>query len=594
LYYYIAPFIFSFVLSLSLTSLTKRAALRYGKIARPSEDRWHSSPTALFGGVAIYLTFLIATLIFITPVTKEFLGILAGSTFLFAVGIVDDLHPIKPYSKLIAQIAAAIVAIFFGIRIEMFTPMLAVPLTILWIVAITNAFNLLDNMDGLSAGIALITAGVLSVVSAMQGRWELVVISLVIAGTCLGFLRYNFNPASIFMGDCGSMFLGYTIGALSIAGTYRHASNLVVTMAVPVLIVAIPIFDTMLVTVMRKLTGRAVSQGGKDHISHRLVILGLSEKQAVLLLYFLSLITGIIAIVYPHFNLYMIIVVGALVLVGLFSLGIFLGDAKVYSKEEMELAREKIMGKNSNVVFDTTIFYKRQVVEILIDFILVTVAYISAYLLRFEGTVSEQNTHLIAKSLPVLLLAQLVSFYYVGLYKKMWRYIGLSDVGSIIRAVTMGTLITVVILVLNWRFSGYSRAVFVIYWMAAIGLVTGIRLALRLFREHFAEIQKSKGKRVLIFGAGDAGSSLLKEIKNNPELHFKVVGFIDDDIKKINRKIHGKTVIGSGADLAKTAKDRDIEEVLIAISGLSEEGLHRIQSLCKDSGLPCIRMGKML
>ncbi|MDP1852886.1 MAG: hypothetical protein Q8L26_01565, partial [Candidatus Omnitrophota bacterium] len=331
------------------------------------------------------------------------------------------------------------------------------------------------------------------------------VISLVIAGTCLGFLRYNFNPASIFMGDCGSMFLGYTIGALSITGTYQHASNLVVTMAVPVLIVAIPIFDTMLVTVMRKLTGRAVSQGGKDHISHRLVLLGLSEKQAVLLLYFLSLITGIIAIVYPHFNLYMIIVVGALVLVGLFSLGIFLGDAKVYSKEEMELAREKIMGKNSNVVFDTTIFYKRQVVEILIDFILVTVAYISAYLLRFEGTVSEQNTHLIAKSLPILLLAQLVSFYYVGLYKKMWRYIGLSDVGSIIRAVTMGTLITVVILVLNWRFSGYSRAVFVIYWMAAIGLVTGVRLALRLFREHFAEIQKSKGKRVLIFGAGDAG-----------------------------------------------------------------------------------------
>ncbi|MEK6529219.1 MAG: hypothetical protein AABZ36_10110, partial [Nitrospirota bacterium] len=531
---------------------------------------------------------------FITPVTKEFLGILAGSTFLFAVGIVDDLHPIKPYSKLVAQIAAAIIAIFFGIRIEMFSPIFAVPLTVLWIVAVTNAFNLLDNMDGLSAGIALITTGVLSVVSAMQGRWELVVVSLVIAGTCLGFLRYNFNPASIFMGDCGSMFLGYTIGALSIAGTYQHASNLVVTMTVPVLIVAIPIFDTMLVTVMRKLTGRAVSRGGKDHISHRLVLLGLSEKQAVLLLYLLSLITGIIAIVYPHFNFYVITVVGALVLVGLFSLGLFLGDAKVYSKEEMDIAREKTMGKNNNVLFDTTIFYKRQVVEILIDFILITVAYISAYLLRFEGTVSEQNTHLIAKSLPILLLAQLVSFYYVGLYKKMWRYIGLSDVGSIIRAVTMGTLITVVILVLNWRFSGYSRAVFVIYWMAAIGLVTGVRLALRLFREHFAEIQKSKGKRVLIFGAGDAGSSLLKEIKNNPELHFKVVGFIDDDIKKVNRKIHGKTVIGSGADLAKIAKDRDIEEVLIAISGLSEEGLHRLQSLCKDSGLPCIRMGKML
>ena len=168
--YYIAPFIFSAILSLSLTALTKRAALRYGKIAKPCEDRWHSSTTALFGGVAIYFTFLIATPIFVTHLTNKFLGIIAGGTILFVIGIVDDLKPVKPYTKLLVQITAAIVAVIFGVKIEMFTPVIALPLTVLWIVAITNAFNLLDNMDGLSAGIAFITAVILSIVSAMQGR----------------------------------------------------------------------------------------------------------------------------------------------------------------------------------------------------------------------------------------------------------------------------------------------------------------------------------------------------------------------------------------------------------------------------------------
>jgi UDP-GlcNAc:undecaprenyl-phosphate GlcNAc-1-phosphate transferase len=579
---------------LFLTLLTRKVALRYGKIAKPQEDRWHSKPTALLGGVAIYFTFLIAALIFVIPIKREFLGILAGGTFLFALGVVDDLQPVKPYTKLIAQIIAAVVAILFGIRMEMFTPLISVPLTILWIVAITNAFNLLDNMDGLSAGIAFITALVLSVLSGIQDRWELVTISLIIAGTSLGFLRHNFNPASIFMGDCGSMFLGFTIGALSIVGTYQHASNLIVTIAVPVLIMAVPIFDTLLVTVMRNLTGRAVSRGGKDHISHRLVVLGLSERQSVLLLYSLSIITGAIAIMYPHFNLYMIIVIGALVLVGLFLLGVFLGETKVYSKEELDVAKEKIMGKKNKVVLDTTIFYKRQIVEVFVDFVLIVVAYVSAYLLRFEGTIPEGDFHVMIESFPILILVQFASFYYFGLYKKIWRYIGLSDVVSIFKAVTLGTLITVFVILLITRFYGYSRAVFVIYWLILIILATSTRGAIRLLREHFADIQKTRGRKVLIFGAGDAGSTLLREIKNNPELHYKVVGFIDDDLKKIGRKIYDKTVIGSGTDLSRIAKEKNIEEILIAISSLSEEGLQRIQALCEESGLSCRRMGRIL
>ncbi|MBI4837989.1 MAG: hypothetical protein HY806_02360 [Nitrospirae bacterium] len=593
LYLLTASFIFSVILSLSLTPAVRRIAVQYGKVARPRADRWHKTPTALFGGVAIYLTVIAASVLFITP-TDKFLGVLAGGTFLFVFGIIDDLKPLKPYTKLIAQIAAAVIAIFFNVKIELFTPLIALPLTVLWIVAVTNAFNLLDNMDGLSAGIAFITATALAVLSALQGRWELGAVSFIIAGAALGFLKYNFSPASIFMGDCGSMFLGFTIGALSIAGTYQHASHFIVTMAVPVLVMAIPIFDTTFVTIMRNLTGRSISQGGKDHSSHRLVILGLSEKKAVLMLYSLSIITGTIAIIYPLSNIYIITVIGILVLIGLFFLGVFLSEARVYSKEEMEIAKEKVLGKNNTTVLNTTIFYKRQIVEVIVDFLLITAAYISAYLLRFEGVIVSENLRLITQSLPILIAVQLGSFYYFGLYKKIWKYIGLSDVISILKAATLGTVTTVIILVLTTRFFGYSRAVFIIYWLMLVVLTTSARGLLRMLREHFAGIQKTKGERVLIYGAGDGGNVLLREINNNPELQYNVIGFIDDDPTKTGRKIYGMSVLGTGAELPQIAKKKNIQKVLIAISKLSAEDFQRIMNLCSDNALPCKKMGRML
>ncbi len=591
---YIIPFIFSASLSLLLTLITKKIAIRYGKVAIPRDDRWHNTPTAFLGGVAIYLSFLITAGIFNVPITREFIGIFAGATILFATGLIDDFKSIRPYTKLIAQITAVAVAILFDIKIEIFTPLLSVPLTILWVIAVTNAFNLLDNMDGLSAGIAFITSIVLSIVSAIYNKPELVTISLILAGTSLGFLRYNFKPASIFMGDCGSMFLGFIIGTLSVIGTRHHASNFIVTIAIPVLILAVPIFDTALVTIMRDLTGRSVSRGGKDHISHRLVVLGLSEKKAVLLLYLLAIITGSIAIIYPYVNFYVVTIIGALILVGLFFLGVFLGETKVYSEEELNIAKEKILGNRDKTILNTTFFYKRQVIEVLIDFVLIIVAYISAYLLRFEGKIPEGDLDLFIKSLPIFILIQLASFYYFGLYKKIWKYIGLDDVVSIFKAVTTGALLTVFVLVLIIRFAGYSRAVFVIYWLILIVLTTSVRGALRLLRERFAEIKKLGGKRVLIFGAGDAGSALLREIKNNPELNYKVIGFIDDDLKRIGRRIYGKTVIGSGADLSRIAKDKNVGEVLIAISHLNDENRQRIEKLCEESGLTYRIMGRML
>ncbi|MBI5196705.1 MAG: hypothetical protein HZA10_10350 [Nitrospirae bacterium] len=590
---YIAPFFLSLVLSLSITPVIRSLALKYDRVAQPREDRWHKTPIALLGGVAIYLSIIIASVIFI-PANNKLIGILAGGTFLFAAGIIDDFSPMKPYTKLLLQITAAFIAILGGVKIEMFTPLIALPLTVLWILAVTNAFNLLDNMDGLSAGIAFIAAIVLSIVSVTQGSTDLAVIGIVIAGGTLGFLRYNFSPASIFMGDCGSMFLGFTISTLSIVGTYHHASNFIVTLAVPVLVMAIPIFDTALVTVMRQLTGRAISQGGKDHTSHRLVILGLSEKKAVLLMYALSIIAGAIAIIYPYVNVYVVSVIVILGLIGLFFLGVFLSEARVYSKEEMDAAKEKVMGKNNETILNTNIFYKRQIIEVVIDFILITVAYISSYLLRYEGVISQLNMKLITQSLPLLIVLQLGSFYYFGLYKKIWKYIGLSDVISILKAVTLGTVTTVLILLLTTRFRDYSRAVFIIYWLTLVVLATSVRGLLRMLREHFAEIQKTKGERVLIYGAGDGGNVLLREIKNNPELQYNVIGFIDDDPTKTGRKIYGMSVLGTGAELSQITKKKNIQKVLIAISKLSEEDFQRIMNLCSENALPCRKMGKML
>src|ERR1043166_9274432 len=329
----------AFGLSLAMTPLVRRLAFAVGMVAHPKRDRWHQTPTAMLGGLAIMAAVVLTAAVFYRTMLSTVPGrvTLGASLFLCLVGLADDVKHIKPYQKLIGQLIGAAIVVYAGLTLPWTSSGTAnIAITFFWLVGITNAINLLDNMDGLAAGVSMLAAAFMSLGFWINGQVPEAAMFAVLAAALVGFLVFNSNPASIFMGDCGSMFIGFFLasGALmSSAGT--QSRSLVVVIAVPVLVLLIPIFDTTLVTVVRKLSGRAASQGGRDHTSHRLVALGLSERRGVLLLWGLAMASGLLAIVINELEIGSSVVLISLFGVGLAILGTYLANVRVYDEEEM-------------------------------------------------------------------------------------------------------------------------------------------------------------------------------------------------------------------------------------------------------------------
>jgi UDP-GlcNAc:undecaprenyl-phosphate GlcNAc-1-phosphate transferase len=300
----------SFLLGLALTPLVIVLARRAGLVARPRADRWSIRPTALMGGTAIFGAFA-GGLALTSRLSPDLIITLAAASLIFAVGFADDLRSLRPQHKLLAQVAAACILVAGGVHFGIEGGnALTWLLTILFVVGITNALNLLDNMDGLAAGVASTAALVLMAGAAFTGNGPAAAAAAGLAGAALSFLVYNFHPARVFMGDCGSMFLGLTLAALAIQTSTAAGTAAAWAILFPCVALAVPIFDTTFVTVMRKLHGRAISQGGCDHTSHRLVRLGLSEPQAVLLLCGVSLLIGAPGVAAMVFRAPLLLVVG--------------------------------------------------------------------------------------------------------------------------------------------------------------------------------------------------------------------------------------------------------------------------------------------
>jgi len=431
----VGGFLFSFLLSLGLTPIVQRLASRLNCVSAPKQDRWHVKPTPLLGGLAIFTAFLIPYLILFRG-NDFFWVLLLGISFSVGLGLLDDLLHIKPSTKLIGQILIACMTIAFGLRFTL-SPLISIPLTILWIVGMMNAINLLDNMDGLAGGIVVISALALWGDTLLNGFFPYGLLMSLLVGATLGFLRYNFTPARIFMGDCGSMLLGYLLALGAILQTGGSVSNLVMTLAIPVLVLSVPIFDTTFVTIIRKLNRRPISQGGRDHVSHRLVAFGLSERKAVLTLYSVSFFFGGLSLLYSQLNPAIMMVLIGLAVIGLFSFGRFLGDIKVYTDEE----RLKENGERKGWIFlNGIIYHKRRIVEVLADLAIICLSYLAAFLLRFEGIISPENLQLILDSLPILIGIKILSFFSFGLYRGDWRYVSLNDLVSIFKAVVVGQM----------------------------------------------------------------------------------------------------------------------------------------------------------
>ncbi|MFH1847743.1 MAG: hypothetical protein ABH825_00825 [Candidatus Omnitrophota bacterium] len=579
LVYCILPFSIAVFSSLVLTPLVRVFAVRYKFVVFPKKDRWRSRVVASLGGVSIFASFLVSYLVF-TGYDIKTVGFIAGGLGIFTLGLLDDIIHIKADTKLLGQIMIACAMIMCGIRFHITaTPLINIPLTIFWLVGIINAFNLLDNMDGLSAGVASISALTLCAHSVLSGNAQLAILSAAILGAALGFLRYNFSPAKIFMGDCGSMFLGYSLAIAALIGASQERSGLILTMAVPVLLLIVPIFDTILVTFTRTMNYRPISQGGRDHTSHRLVALGLSEKKAVLFLYAISAICGFGVILYTKLNFIVISICLAALAVALCIFGIFLSsEAKVYSQEELENLKGK-KKTNGKILLNGFVYNKRRIGEVILDFVLISASYILAFLLRFDGALPGTEINLVLESLPVILIVKLSMLYSFGLYRGVWRYAGVYDVISVFKATLLSSVVCVVSILFFFRWEDYPRSVFIIDWFVTFVSVSGVRILFRVYKEYFANIRLT-GRRLLIFGAGDAGELALREIRQNRSLNYRPIGFVDDDAKKQDRVIHGIRVLGKGTDLEKLIYRYKADEVLMAVPATNKKKISEIREIC--------------
>lgn len=299
----------AFIIALIATPIISKIAFRIGAVDRPDARKVHSRIMPRMGGIAIYLAVSLAILITgsMTGLAPQVKGLLLGGTIITLVGLIDDLKNLSPRVKLLGQIVAASVLVAYGSKVMFITNPFGsliylnpfgidfgIPLTILWVVGVTNAVNLVDGLDGLAGGLASIAALTIGVIAWHEGQMMAVIPALTLFAAIAGFLRYNFFPAKIFMGDSGSLFLGYMLAGLSVMGLTKGAA--VMSMFVPVLIFGIPIFDTLFAILRRYINNKPIFQADKEHLHHRLLALGLSHKQTVLIMYGVSCLLGVSAV----------------------------------------------------------------------------------------------------------------------------------------------------------------------------------------------------------------------------------------------------------------------------------------------------------
>ena len=298
----------AFAVSFLMCPLVKSFAYKIGAIDVPKDNRrMHKKPVPRLGGLAIFLGFIVSMLLFV-KVDHQLQGILLGASIIVVLGVVDDMSPLRAYFKFCVQIFAALVAVFHGVVVQTLSNpnvfaespywdlgWLSIPITVLWIVGITNAVNLIDGLDGLACGVSTISAISMLVIALLVSESDVALVMAALVGACLGFMPYNKNPAKMFMGDTGSTFLGYILATISIQGLFKYYA--IVSFAVPFLVLGLPIFDTAFAIVRRVARGQSPMTPDRGHIHHRMMDMGLNQKQTVAALYVVSSLLGLSAVV---------------------------------------------------------------------------------------------------------------------------------------------------------------------------------------------------------------------------------------------------------------------------------------------------------
>jgi UDP-GlcNAc:undecaprenyl-phosphate GlcNAc-1-phosphate transferase len=572
-----------------LTPMWRSVARRLGVVARPAPDRWHRQATALLGGVAIFLASAVGVTVGAAVLrdgrsgmgdltAEPLVGVGLSAVFMFVVGVIDDVRHLRPQLKFILQTLAGVLLVSFG-GILPLSPWYGanVVITLFWFVGVTNAFNLLDNMDGVAAGVAALASVFLGITLANHGAWLQAGVAWALGGAALGFLRYNFPPASIFMGDAGSLFLGSALAGLAVSSPAAASESLVSVLFVPLTIVAVPVFDTALVTVTRTLAGRPISQGGRDHSTHRLVALGLRERHVAVLLYAFAAVCGLVALVLTGLDRGLGTLLGVTFLVVMGLLAAYLGRLQVapLGKVRQPAAMTLLVGN---------FLHKRRLAELMLDVALVAMAYYGAYRLRFDGVLPPEYATAFEATVALVIAVNVVAFALFGVYRGAWDYAGIFDVYRVVGAILASG--AVVFAYAEWRVPVLAQSHSIVYidTVLAMALVLASRLSfksLELIRDRLGR----HGARVLIYGADDGGELTLRELRNHGDLGLRPVCFVDDDARRHGAEIHGVPIVAGFDGLAWAVARYRIDKVVIGTRKLAPEAAAMISALARQLGL---------
>ena len=571
----VTPALIAFALAAITLPLAKRIGRRCGFVSVPYTEARHQEQKPLMGGAAIIAAILVA--LAIGRVLPPWM--LVGTAALFIVGLIDDAIVLRARSKLLLQIVVVLFVLAAGPRFRLAPwPIVNAGLAGFFLLAAVNAFNLIDGLDGLAAGVGIVAAAGVTAISLAHGDPMAACQALVIAGALAGFLIYNLHPASIFMGDSGALPLGLLLGTMALHAGNLAGNSRLPRYVVPILIMLVPLLDTAIVSVSRMATGTPVSRRGLDHSHHRLLSLGLSDQRAVALAWGLAALAAACAVVLtclPHAYLLATL---PMIIAGFGVIGLFMIDL-TFDVNSPGVAYGNLRGPAR---FILTFSYRRRLAEAALDLALIPAAYFGAFLIRLDFKINEPLMTSFILSLPLVLLATYASFLLAGIYRGMWRYASVSDVIRFANgSVLAGILVVITRLAVPIELSG---SVAVLYVILLFNLLVASRMSFRALRRGVA-LLALPDERVLIVGAGELAEAAARYLTSNRSRRFKLVGFVDDDSFTLGKLVHGRRVLGTLADLERIYATRQFSQLLVAAETIPGDRMEQLRRFAGEHQL---------
>jgi UDP-GlcNAc:undecaprenyl-phosphate GlcNAc-1-phosphate transferase len=589
----LAPALVAALFAFALTPLVSRFAILVGAVDMPGRRKVHSRPIPRLGGLAVVLSIAavwVGSTMILGPVLPPELsrGLSLGVVPLLVISAIDDIRGVRAWHKLLAHIVAASVAVTFGVslgsEVHLFGAIhlgaLAAPLSILWLVGVTNAFNLIDGLDGLSAGLALIAAVSMAAVFGLVDQPAMAGAALVLAGGLAGFLPYNLHPARSFLGDTGATAIGFCLGAFALKGGSTLSSGLAAL--VPVFIMGLPIADTLIAMARRAVRRFERRRGGlfdsdRNHIHHRLLALGIDHGRAVLVLY----CAGAALAAAAFGSMFLKAQDAALVIVALLVAG-FVGVHRLDYDEFAFIRRGTVLR-----VYDTAVVHR----SMFVVFVDLAISAISAYValgLKLDTWTFPEAGAMLADLTVTFAPVTALVFWYAGMYRGGWRVANVTDLahacGAAVAATVLGAVLHQVL-----SATPQPPAVFLIYGLVNMVLVTTSRGSYVVLLNS-QQRARNQGAPVLLYGAGRHGIAAASELFDDPDAGLRPIGFIDDDPSRKGRRVRGLPVLGTLRDLDKLIEQHGVKAVLLTTPQIEESRVAETAAACERLGIQLMRL----